>query len=406
MVVSEMMGRSRRSLLKAMSSVVAGSLLSDSFVAHGARLVTKPVQMAGAHGEKESFHFGFDALVALAQKGPAKANLVLSPASLIEALGLVDLGASPELHTALIKLLRLDPNDKEATSGLRRSVAPLFQQGRVAVPAVGVAAVYVDETTKLHASAQAAFRSQGAVLASCRLSDPATVQRINSMVKAHTFGRIDSVLGDRPTQSSGMILVNAFAFKDAWHYPFQASDTTDAEFLTRTGKVQVRMMHLEDESLDAAVQGAFTAIRLPYKDSRYSLILVGRSGAPASLEDFGPAAHLLTGDGFKTQPVNVSIPHVKLQGGEDLMGALDSMGLSSAWQRPDALRGSQTSRCRSRRFFIERRSTSMRWERSPRPARPSPPNLELQLPCRTSSPLLQTGLFCSPSETIRRASAS
>lgn len=90
--------------------------------------------MAGAHRGKESFHFGFDALVALAQEGPAKANVVLSPASLIEALGLVDLGASPELHTALIKLLRLDPNDKEATSGLRRSVAPLFQQGRVGYP--------------------------------------------------------------------------------------------------------------------------------------------------------------------------------------------------------------------------------------------------------------------------------
>ena len=322
-----------------MSSVVAATLFSDSFVAHGARLGTKPVQMAGAHGGKESFHFGFDALVALAQQGPAKVNVVLSPASLIEALGLVDLGASPELHTALVKLLRLDPNDKEAISGLRRSVAPLFQQSRAAVPAVGVAAVYVDQATKLRASAQAAFQSQGAVLESCRLSDPATLQRINSMVKAHTFGRIDSVLGEGPTQSSGMILVNAFAFKDAWQYPFQASDTTDAEFVARTGKVRVRMMHLEDEALDAAVQGPFTAVRLPYKESRYSLILVGRSGAPARLEDFGPAAHLLTGDGFTTQPVNVSIPHVRLQGGEDLIDALDSMGLSSARQRPDALRG-------------------------------------------------------------------
>ena len=58
-------------------------------------------------------------------------------------------------------------------------------------------------------------------------------------------------------------------------------------------------MHLEDESLDAAVQGPFTAVRLPYKDSRYSLILVGRSGAPAGLKDFAPAAHLLTGDGLR-----------------------------------------------------------------------------------------------------------
>ena len=155
-------------------------------------------------------------------------------------------------------------------------------------------------------------------------------------------------------------------------------------------------MHLEDESLDAAVQGPFTAIRLPYKDNSYSLILVGCSGAPASLEDFGLAAHLLTGEGFETQPVNVSIPHVKLQGGEDLMGALDSMGLSSARQRPDALRGFSDQPLQITQVL--HRTTIDLDEVGTVATASTAVSVKsgVAAPVPTSSPLLQTGLFCSP----------
>lgn len=329
---------SRRSLLKTLSAVTAGALVSSSARAGGTGPVTGPGDMSAGPRGLESFRFGFDALDALAATGARQGTLALSPASLMQALALVDLGASPRLHGALLKLLRLDPHDRDAMLRLRGSLAPLFRQVSPGSAATGVAAVYVNETTTLRASAQAAFRSEGALLESCRLSDPATIRRINAMVETHTNGLIGSILPDKPAGNPGMILVNAFAFKDAWQYPFEASDTTDEDFFTRTGKIRVRMMHLTGV-LDTAVAGPFAAVRLPYADGRYSLILLGRGGAPAGLTDFAPAAHLLTGEGFKARPVSISVPRVRLEAGADLIGALDSMGLSPAREEPDSLIG-------------------------------------------------------------------
>ena len=56
-----------------------------------------------------SANFGFDLLSALGKTGAGEPNLVVSPASLAAAFSLLDLGASPKLHAALLKTLR----DKE-----------------------------------------------------------------------------------------------------------------------------------------------------------------------------------------------------------------------------------------------------------------------------------------------------
>ena len=75
-----------------------------------------------------SARFGFDLLVALGKTAAGEPNLAVSPASLAAAFALLDLGASPKLHAALLKTLRLEGLASAATaaSGLSgRGAGPM-----------------------------------------------------------------------------------------------------------------------------------------------------------------------------------------------------------------------------------------------------------------------------------------
>ena len=67
-----------------------------------------------------SARLGFDLLTQLAKAKGADPNPVVSPASLTVALAVLDLGASPKFHVALVKTLRLDGTGNSGDlSGLR-----------------------------------------------------------------------------------------------------------------------------------------------------------------------------------------------------------------------------------------------------------------------------------------------
>lgn len=81
----------------------------------------------------------------------------------------------------------------------------------------------------------------------------------------------------------------------------------------------------------------FTAVDLPFADERFSLVVVTAAGRPLAAREFAAVAAWLSGAGFEQQAGELSLPRFSAAGREDLLKAVDALGLQEARRSPDAL---------------------------------------------------------------------
>ena len=284
-----------------------------------------------------STRFGLDLLNEIAKQSGVETNLVISPASIMAAFSLVDIGAGTELHAVLGKLFHLD--GAADLNGLRRSLAALILGRDSNGPVSGFDAVYVDKAIVLKQTAAKAFKAIDARVESRHLADPDVAKEINALVKKATRGAIQSII-EAPLTGSGIVLVNALYFKDVWRHGFSVGATQSADFhLAAGGRRHAPMMHADARLLSAAEKGAFAAVKLPYRMDGYSLILVVNREKPAQLAEFAPCAGWLAGVGLEDYNVTLSLPRFSFKGGGDVLTALDGLGLAPARSQPGPLAG-------------------------------------------------------------------
>ncbi len=287
-----------------------------------------------------SARFGLDLLLQLSTQSLSNlegraSNLAISPASIMAAFGLVDVGASPPLHEALNELFHLD--GPAGLDDLRASLAPLISNRPRSGSLSAIEAVCVDPQVRLKQTALDALRALHAKLERRRLDNPEAVQAINALVRKETRGRIPSII-DAPLARSGLVLLNAIYFKDSWRQEFDARLTRPADFHRAIGGTsRVSMMHGGVQLLPAAQDGAFAAVRLPYETEGYSLTLVLNRKNAALPADFAGVGRWLTGAGLTDYYVTLALPRFAFEAGSDVLPALDALGLASARSAPDAL---------------------------------------------------------------------
>jgi serine protease inhibitor len=155
-----------------------------------------------------------------------------------------------------------------------------------------------------------------------------------------TKGAIPDILGG-PVSKPSFVALNALHFKSRWKTPFDPARTSPVAFTGADGKSgDVAMMRL-GEAVHAFRHGdrSFVAVDLPFADERFSLIVVTTADKPAAAKEFAPVVPWLTGMGFTAHVGDLALPRFSASGRQDLMPALDALGLDKARHATTALQG-------------------------------------------------------------------
>jgi serpin B len=281
--------------------------------------------------------FGLDLVHALCEQSPGE-NLLISPTSAAEALGLVhpaaggetaeafrtllhlpqwspDLVAAMHSHTLALDGLRYDGDldDGDAPDSLQMSnrlwTAPTLEPDEE----------YLDDLAT-------AFDADVRAL---DFADPeGATERINTTVADDTRGVIEELFAEPLPAETVVVLTNALHLTARWTTPF--SGTQPAPFAAPSGNVTVDMMDGGHGSA-RAVDG-WHAVELPYLDGTLVAIAVlpPEDADPCAVD----AATLAALGSAAETPVGVRLPRMTIQQGHQLLEPLTELGLPVAGDYP------------------------------------------------------------------------
>jgi serpin B len=136
------------------------------------------------------------------------------------------------------------------------------------------------------------------------------------------------------------VAINALYFKDKWRTPFDAVRTERAPFTPQSGKtVDVMMMHSRITKFAFRQSDRFIAAELPYANNDFKLVVVTSKLTPAGVGEFVSVANWLYGEGFDSRTGEVAFPKLSISMNEEMLGALDGLGLRKARLAPGSLQG-------------------------------------------------------------------
>jgi serpin B len=261
-------------------------------------------------------------------------NIAFSPYSIGTAMAMLLSGARGDNQTEMAKVLNLqiaaeDLNAANATAlaNLNGASSSAFQLRIANALFLTTANGAVSEgyvTTVRDQYAGEVFRG----------NDLATV---NDWVRQKTEGKIDSIL-DHLDPSAAAILLDAIYLKAAWQKPFVSAATRTLTFHLVDGETPTPMMYMRHEFALAERPG-YRAIRLPYANARFAMIVVLPDGNLTS--DLSPFASdeipaLLEAFGTPPRLVDLWLPRFHASFKTDLVSAFTAMGMHRAFDPQNA----------------------------------------------------------------------
>lgn len=279
---------------------------------------------------------------ALAFYGKARqgtGNVLVSPPSVKDALGIAYLGAQGRTAREMAKALDL--------AGDARRVALVAKEDHGAWTATAGKAelsvanrLWIEKTLTVNGDfATLAGDAYGAAVEGVDFAKAPDAQRgvINGWVSKETKGKIPELLPTGVlTPLTRVVITNAVYFKGAWAWPFAKAATRDEPFaVDGKTKVPVPTMHVSRDLRAGQVSGAgpvsVKVLEMPYAGSDLAMLVVlpdDPAGLPALEDALTPA--LL--DGWTTQihsqKVNVSLPKFTFRWGGSVKPQLKALGMS------------------------------------------------------------------------------
>jgi len=203
-----------------------------------------------------------------------EANVMISPASVSIALGMAYNGAESTTRDAFEEVLNYEGLTREEVNEITKELIHVlvtnvngnlleiansmwYDEGFPVEPEfITLNSHYFDAEVK-----EIDFRTADAV------------KRINNWVNDKTNGKIDEII-DSIDPSMMMILINAIYFNCVWEVEFDPDDTHRASFYNEDGSRfgDVDMMQLKS-TLKVAKNESFSAVELPYKNGKFSMLL-------------------------------------------------------------------------------------------------------------------------------------
>lgn len=259
---------------------------------------------------------------------------LISPLSVLTALALVQNGAEGE---TLVQLERaLGGLDRDTLNAYMRAYCDFLTESDELKIANSV---WTDSSAEAkRAFLQKAVDSYSAQLFSAPLSDPKTVESINSWVKKNTDGMIPKII-EKADRYAVMMLVNAIAFDAKWETPYKRSDIGKLEFTSYSGSKKKTDFMCSTENVYLKDGGAVGFMK-PYKNGRFAFAALlpdentGIDDYVASLS--GDKLMKIFSSAKRGNEVNVKMPKFRAEYSTQLIDTLKKMGVKDAFDSKTA----------------------------------------------------------------------
>ena len=263
----------------------------------------------------------------------AKTTLV-SPLSVLTALALVQNGAQGDTLAQLEQAL--GGLDRDTLNAYMRAYCDFMTESEELKIANSV---WTDSSAEAkRAFLQKAVDSYSAQLFSAPLSDPKTVESINSWVKKNTDGMIPKII-EKADRYAVMMLVNAIAFDAKWETPYKRSDIEKLEFTSYSGSKKKTDFMCSTENVYLK-DGGTVGFMKPYKNGRFAFAALlpdentGIDDYVASLS--GDKLMKIFSSAKRGNEVNVKMPKFRAEYSTQLIDTLKKMGVKDAFDSKTA----------------------------------------------------------------------
>ena len=159
-------------------------------------------------------------------------------------------------------------------------------------------------------------------------------ENINNWVNEKTHGKIEKII-QQLNPLDRMVLLNAIYFFGTWTQKFDEHGTRNLEFVKNDGtNLEVPMMN-KLEKLPYLAEQEFKAIKIPYGNGQYTMVVILPGNEFTSREIIGK----LTAENWKTwmsdfeitERVDITMPRFKFAFESSLNNALIAMGMQKAF---------------------------------------------------------------------------
>ena len=258
----------------------------------------------------------------------------MSPLSVLTALALVQNGAQGNTLAQLEQAL--GGLDRDTLNAYMRAYCDFLTESDELKIANSV---WTDSSAEAkRAFLQKAVDSYSAQLFSAPLSDPKTVESINSWVKKNTDGMIPKII-EKADRYAVMMLVNAIAFDAKWETPYKRSDIEKLEFTSYSGSKKKTDFMCSTENVYLKDGGAVGFMK-PYKNGRLAFAALlpdentGIDDYVASLS--GDKLMKIFSSAKRGNEVNVKMPKFRAEYSTQLIDTLKKMGVKDAFDSKTA----------------------------------------------------------------------
>jgi serpin B len=277
------------------------------------------------------------------QLSPAPGNLIFSPYSLSDVLGMAQVGARGQTATEMAGVLHLQLPAAQIAAGFAGLAGRLAAAANEQVALVTANSLWVQPQMPLGADylqlLKTQFRGEAAPVDFSHAAEAARV-KINAWVADKTRGKIPELIASGALSTdTRMVLCNAVYFKGRWDLPFEAWRTQPAPFfLAPTRSVDVPTMH-HTFSLRTVAHDGLRLLELPYFGRTTSMVILlpeARDGLAGIERDLTPeklAAWLEQLAAVGNAKVALALPRFSATGSFDLGRQLKTMGMPAAFDR-------------------------------------------------------------------------
>jgi serpin B len=300
----------------------------------------RAVEVAAARQAAE----GIDEIAWDLVRAAGQGNVVLSPASVWEALAMTHQGARGETAAEIAGVLGM-PDDRAAVAGAAEALRAALAEAKGTAITLDVAnRLWTQRGKALDPAFTAALEKRfgaGAGVVDFAAAEAARGE-INGWVSAHTAGKIPDLLpAGTITPLTRLVLTNAVYLKAAWAKPFEKSATRPEPFSLEPGRaVDVPFMHAAERLVAGRVgegDEAATVCEIPYAGRRLALVIV----VPDAVDGLDEVLGELDGDwrtkwaagqgDVRPRQVELALPRWTARKPLGLNDALKALGMQAAF---------------------------------------------------------------------------
>jgi len=296
---------------------------------------TSPARQSGPESiARGNNMFAFDLYQRVAAK--ESGNLFFSPFSISTALAMTYAGANGQTASEMAKTMRFGPNEPDFHYAYGSYLNALEDNAKGNIQMRIANRLWGEKTYKLRddfvALNKRAYDSPLKPMDFINSPDGSRTS-INTWVADKTEQRIKDLIPEGIiTTDTRLVLTNAIYFKADWLYQFKTKKTKEKKFTLADGeKIKVPFMHFKG-AFDFYRNEKYKAIKLPYKGSKQSMVVVlPKEGVALSeIEHTIDLNMFMYLEGYKPD-VELALPKFKATLPLSLNGYLQEMGMQQAF---------------------------------------------------------------------------